>query len=108
MPEDSKAAGLTLLELEQQLEETEAQILCLVHNDVRMNAPNPRRKVWAGDILVIEAEADALASVLSRLGLKLEEAKQPEKPAEFEEPGADEPKNKKQRLKPKDQTANKE
>ncbi len=48
-----------------------------MHNDVRLTAPNPRRKVRAGDILVIEAEADALATVLSSLGLKLEEAKQP-------------------------------
>jgi di/tricarboxylate transporter len=44
-------------------------------------APNPRRKVHAGDILVLEAEAEALADVLSRLELKLEEAVKPEQPS---------------------------
>ena len=78
VPEDSKTAGATLLELEGKLDEAGAQIVGLVHNDVRLTAPNPRRKVRAGDILVIEAEADALATVLSSLGLKLEEAKRPE------------------------------
>ena len=73
----SLAVGLTLLELERQLDEVGAQVVGLVHHDVRTTAPNPRRKVRAGDILVIEAEAEALATVLSKLGLRLEEAKRP-------------------------------
>ncbi len=87
VPEDSKAVSLTLLELEQQLEEAEAQVVGLVHRGVRLTAPNPRLKVQAGDILVIEAEADALATVLSSLGLKLEEAKKPEEATETKQPG---------------------
>ncbi|WP_202813892.1 hypothetical protein [Thiobacillus denitrificans] len=39
-----------------------------------MNAPQAGRKVLPGDILIIEAEVEALASVLSSLGLTLEEA----------------------------------
>ena len=77
VPEDSKAVNLTLLELERKLDDTDAQVVGLVHHDVRMTAPNPRRRVRAGDILVIEAEAGVLATVLSTLGLKLEAAKQP-------------------------------
>ncbi len=71
----SKAAGRTLREIEALLDEAGAQVVGLVRNDVRVNAPNPGRIVRAGDILLIEAEADALAGALSAVGLKLEEAK---------------------------------
>lgn len=77
--EDSKAVGLSLREVEQQIDETGAQVVGLVHNEVRLTAPNPRRKVRAGDILIIEAETDELATVLSSLKLKLEEEKEVEK-----------------------------
>ena len=90
VPKGSKAIGKTLRELEQKLDEAEAQVVGLVQNGVRLTAPNPWRKVRAEDILVIEAEAEALATVLSSLGLKLEEAKQPEKKSEDDEPGEDE------------------
>lgn len=73
--EDSKAIGQSLRELEEKLEDSGAQIVGLARNELRMTAPNPRRRMQAGDILQIEAEADALASTLSKLGLKLEEAK---------------------------------
>lgn len=72
VPEECKAVGMRLLEIEAELEENGAQILGLIHKDIRLTAPNPRRKVRAGDILVMEAEAGTLAGVLSSLGLKLE------------------------------------
>lgn len=71
---DSKAAGMFLREIESTLDGADAQIIGLVRNEVRMNAPQSGRKVLAGDILVIEAEIEALPEVLSTLGLKLEEA----------------------------------
>lgn len=71
--EGSKAAGMKLREIEAALEEADAQIVSLVRNEVRVSAPNPGRIVHAGDILVIEAEAETLANALSRLGLVLEE-----------------------------------
>lgn len=77
--EESKAVGLSLHEVEQQIEETGAQVIGLVHHEVRLTAPNPGRKVGAGDILIIEAEADGLSTVLSSLGLILEEAQDAEK-----------------------------
>lgn len=83
--EESKAAGLTLREVEGVLDEADAQVVGLVRNEVRVTAPNPRRRLQAGDILVIEAEADALPKALSRLGLTLAEAHQePEEEAEAE------------------------
>ena len=71
---DSKAAGLFLREIEARLDEAGAQIIGLVRNEVRMTAPQSSRKVLAGDILVIEADIEALPEVLSTLGLQLEEA----------------------------------
>ena len=71
---DSKAAGLLLREIERTLDGADAQVIGLVRNEVRMNTPQSGRRVLAGDILVIEAEVDALPEVLSTLGLKLEEA----------------------------------
>ncbi len=85
VPENSKAVGMSLREIESKLSDTDTQIIGMVQNDVRMTAPNPWRKVHAGDILVVEAEPDALATVLSTLGLKLEEAVQPKKREENEE-----------------------
>lgn len=74
VPEDSKAVGLRLREVESILDEANAQIISMVRNDVRINAPGSQRLVKAKDILVIEADVDALAAVLSNLGLKLEES----------------------------------
>lgn len=89
VPDDSKSAGMSLREIEQQLDETDAQVIGLVRNDVRVTAPRAGRRVRAGDILVIEAEAAALADALSRLGLKLEEAKETQ-PRKEEEAAATE------------------
>ncbi|MEX2491990.1 MAG: SLC13 family permease [Nitrospirales bacterium] len=75
VPEDSKTVGKTLREIEKALEQADAQVVGLVRNDVRVTAPNPGRIVRGRDILIIEAEAEALANALSSLGLKLEEAK---------------------------------
>ena len=71
---DSKAAGMNLRDIEAELDEADAQIVDLVRNEVRLNAPQGGRRLRAGDILIVEAEAEALAGVLSGLGLKLEEA----------------------------------
>jgi di/tricarboxylate transporter len=73
----SKAEGKTLREIELVLDESGAQVVGLVRNEVRVTAPSPGRMVRAGDILVIEAEAEALSGAISSLGLTLEEAKAP-------------------------------
>lgn len=84
VPEKGKAVGMSLRQIESELEEADAQIVGLIRDELRMTAPHGRHKVAAGDILVLEAEADALSDVLSRLGLKLEEERssQPEKAGE--------------------------
>ncbi len=81
--EGSNAAGKRLFEVDRKLDETGAQVIGVVRNNVRVNAPSRGWMVRAGDILIIEAEANALPTALSALGLRLEEDKQPP-PAEEE------------------------
>jgi len=78
-----KAIGKRLREVEELLEEADAQIVGLVRNDFRVVAPNPGYVVRLDDILVIETEPESLSTVLSSLGLKLEE----DVPAEAGEEG---------------------
>lgn len=73
VPEDCKAIGLTLRAFESEIEDSGAQIVGLVRNDVRMTAPHGGRRIRAGDILALEADVDALAEALSVFGIKLEE-----------------------------------
>jgi di/tricarboxylate transporter len=86
-------------DVEKVLDAAGAQIVGMVRGGMRLTAPGPHRILHAGDILVIEAAADTLASVISALGLKLEAAGPPQeetaiagatKPAKkTEEPKAD-------------------
>lgn len=76
IPEKAKAAKMTMREIEEALDEAEAQVVGFIRNEVRVSAPDPWRKVLPGDILIVEADPKGLASVLSTLGLELEEAVQ--------------------------------
>jgi di/tricarboxylate transporter len=82
VPEGSKAVGMRLREVEAVLEQADAQVVGLVRSNLHISAPNPGRLVRALDILVIEAEAEQLASALGNLGLTLEEAQPNEKEKE--------------------------
>lgn len=69
----AKAVGKTLREVELNMEEADAQVVGMVRNDFRVVAPNPARMLREGDILVIEADPEALSGVLSNLDLELAE-----------------------------------
>lgn len=73
VPAGAKAVGKTVREIEAMLDEHEVQVVGMVQAELRVHAPNPRRVVRAGDILVLEADADALTTALSKLGMMLEE-----------------------------------
>ncbi len=73
----SKAANKRLYEVEQILDDTDAQIVGMVRRDVRIFAPNPRRVLHDGDILILEVDPESLPSALSILGLDLEEVVPP-------------------------------
>jgi di/tricarboxylate transporter len=71
--EGSKSVGKTLRDIDDELENADAQIIGMVRNGFRVNTPNARRVMKPGDILIIEAEPDSLLASLSTLGLVLEE-----------------------------------
>ncbi len=73
VPEKSNAIGLTLRQFEAEIDDSEAQIVGLVRNEVRMTAPHGGRRIRADDILVLEADVETLAKALSAFGMKLEE-----------------------------------
>lgn len=73
VPAKSKAVGLTLRQVENQLEGAEAQIVALIRNEVKMNAPHGGRRIKADDILMLEADVDGLSEALSAFGIKLEQ-----------------------------------
>tara|TARA_R110002020_G_scaffold98736_17_gene234853 strand:+ start:449 stop:2311 length:1863 start_codon:yes stop_codon:yes gene_type:complete len=73
VPEKSKAVGLTLSGFEREIADTGAQIVALVRDEARFNAPNKRRRIKQGDILVLEAEVGALAEAVSVFDIHLEE-----------------------------------
>nr|WP_240611049.1 SLC13 family permease [Oceaniglobus ichthyenteri] len=77
VPEKGKAVGLTLRGFEAEIEDSGAQIVGLVRNDVAITAPHGGRRIFAGDILVLQADVDALAEALSVFDIKLEEEKAP-------------------------------
>jgi di/tricarboxylate transporter len=74
VPESSKAVGLTLRAFEREIEDNDVQIVGLVRNEVRLTAPHGGRRIRADDILVLEADVDALAEALSIFDIKLEQA----------------------------------
>ncbi len=73
VPEKSKAIGLTLRGFERGIEESDAQIVAMVRNEVRLTAPHGGRRIAAGDILVLESDVDALAKALSVFDIKLDD-----------------------------------
>jgi len=97
--EGSKAVGKRLDEVEQILDEADAQVVGMIRHGVRIPTPNARRVLQQDDVLVIEVEPESLATALSSLGLKLVEDVPPEgkkddddgkHPAETENLAADE------------------
>lgn len=71
--EKSKAAGVSLRELGPAFDEADAQVVGFVRHGFRVSTPEAGRVLRPDDILVVEAEPESLSTLLSRLGLKLEE-----------------------------------
>lgn len=82
--EKSKIVDMRLYDIEKEFDDSGAQIVGLIRNNVKINAPSGGRVIRVGDILVLEAEVDSLGAVLSTLGLELEESKTVEKSAKSE------------------------
>jgi di/tricarboxylate transporter len=84
--EDSTSVGKTLADVETVLDEAGAQVVGMVRNGVRIDAPSPFHVLREADILIIEAGAESLPTVLSTLGLKLEESVRPPELTEASQP----------------------
>jgi di/tricarboxylate transporter len=74
VPEGSRAVGLTLRAFEREIDDSGVQIVGLERNDVRLTAPHGGRRIAAGDVLVLEAEVDAISEALAVFGIELEQA----------------------------------
>ncbi len=75
IPARSRTVGKTLADLGEALEANDAQVIGLIRREVRQPLPRAGDVLEADDVLVVEAAADALASLLSALDLELEESK---------------------------------
>lgn len=73
VPAKSKAVGQTLRAFEEEIADSDAQIIGLVRNEVRITAPHGGRRIRGEDILVLQADVDALAEALAVFDIKLEE-----------------------------------
>lgn len=71
--EAGKSVGKTVHQADEILDEAGAQIVGLVRDDTLLHAPLPRRRIRPGDVLVIEAAPDDLATAISSLDLTLGE-----------------------------------
>ena len=76
--EGSKGVGLRVHELEQQLDEYDAQVVGILRDTEQVTAPHPQHMLRAEDVLLIEADPESLSSALSSLDLKLEESQNPD------------------------------
>ena len=72
VPQGNKAVGLTLRAFEDRIEDSDAQVVGLVRNNVRITAPHGGYRIRAEDILVLEADIDALAEAISVFDMKLD------------------------------------
>ncbi len=84
---ESPSIGQTLRDLDPLLDGVGAQVVGLTRDKMRVIAPSPSRRLREGDILVLEAEAESLAKLLTELGLKLEESVRPAEPEVAAESG---------------------
>lgn len=81
----AKAEEMTLHEAEAALDDADAQIISLVRNEIRLMAPHPTTRLREGDVLIIEADPEALAKALDSLGLVFGEDKPQTEPDEEED-----------------------
>lgn len=86
---DSPIIGQSLRDIEYQLDTTDAQIVSLLRDEQRISAPSPYREVRAGDLLVIEADPEAIGDALSKLGLTLDTIEKAEEEKREEQDAAE-------------------
>ncbi|TRW48777.1 SLC13 family permease [Aliidiomarina halalkaliphila] len=69
--EGGKADGMTVGELDQALQESEAEVIGLVRGKIKVVNTRGYERLSKGDLLVIKAEPETLSQALNVLGLRL-------------------------------------
>ncbi len=69
----SKINGKTFSRAEKMIEESDAQLLAMIRNGIRVQSPSPNQLIRHDDILIVETEPDSISSLLAGMVLKLEE-----------------------------------
>ncbi len=85
IPEDSKLAGTPINEVNKLLN-TEALILGIIRNNIRIHTPSPLDKLQEGDILLLEADTEDLKKFTDARTANLSEVKKISKNAKSTEP----------------------
>jgi len=84
VPENSKAIGKSLSELEAATEDSDALIISLVRGEQSLRGAAWREKIQAGDVLVLEAGHQGINKFVSTLGLELSGTQSKEEVGELE------------------------
>ena len=84
VPENSKAIGKSLSELESATEDSDALIISLIRGEQSIRGAAWREKIQAGDVLVLEAGHQGINKFVSTLGLELSGTQSKEEVGELE------------------------
>jgi di/tricarboxylate transporter len=71
VPRESKAVGLSLSDMDDVAAKHEAVILRHFRRGQRVDRPNRKQEVRAGDLIIVETGPQALGAMVSELGLKV-------------------------------------
>jgi di/tricarboxylate transporter len=84
VPENSKAIGKSLSELESATEDSDALIISLIRGEQSIRGAAWREKIQVGDVLVLEAGHQGINKFVSKLGLELSGTQSKEEVGEVE------------------------
>lgn len=84
VPENSKAIGKSLSELESATEDSDALIISLIRGEQSIRGAAWREKLQVGDVLVLEAGHQGINKFVSKLGLELSGTQSKEEVGEVE------------------------
>ena len=71
VPEQAKAIGKSLTEIESETEDSDALIVGLIRGERSIRGATWRERIQAGDVLVLEAGPEAIKKFVTTLGLEL-------------------------------------
>ncbi|MEX2490187.1 MAG: SLC13 family permease [Nitrospirales bacterium] len=84
VPENSKAIGKSLSELESATEDSDTLIISLIRGEQSIRGAAWREKIQVGDVLVLEAGHQGINKFVSKLGLELSGTQSKEEVGELE------------------------